>query len=357
MELSVLIPTSRRPHKLGAALTTLARQTLARDRFEVLVGIDGPENGELESVGPSPENVTILSFPRSGQAATRARLLEAARGKYALCIADSALCAPTLLESHLRVQASSPAKGGVISTGPVRLAPLKPERTIDRFLLGTRVFTGYALAPDERADAPITGGGFRAVSPLNLCVPVELAQRLGGFCRQLTSGQFDAQELAWRLLKWLKTPVIADARSSLDLEERPEPEDCYRRIITLGYESVQLAQMNPSCAMDVLGQEVCGPGAARSGKTIVTRERQAAIEAMTAFEMIAGTPTAGLAAGEVQSRVARAASNFEVARTWLWQLGQLAALENQTLTAVVSEFEYQRTGKSELIPASRQRAA
>lgn len=345
MELSVLIPTSRRPHKLGAALSSLAKQTLPRDRFEVLVGIDGPENGELEAVGPCPCSVTLLSFPRTGQAATRARLLEAARGRFALFIADSALCAPTLLSAHLAAQLAAGGKSGALTSGQVSLSPIKPQRVIDRFLAGGRLFSGHSTGPGERVDAQLKAGTFRAVTPLNMCVPVELIQRMGGFCRQLTSGQYDAQELSWRLLKWLQTPIVACPEARIDLEERPEPSDCYHRIITLGYESVQLAQMNPSCALDLLESDACGPGVSRNCRAIVSREKSAAHASMHAFESAVGVPTVGLTASEIDARVARASETFEVARVWLWTLGQMAALDNLTLAAALTEFDLQRAGQ------------
>ncbi|MBY0309210.1 MAG: glycosyltransferase, partial [Phycisphaerales bacterium] len=47
VDLSVLIPTCGRPHKLSACISALSRQSLPRERYEVLVGIDGPEDGEL----------------------------------------------------------------------------------------------------------------------------------------------------------------------------------------------------------------------------------------------------------------------------------------------------------------------
>jgi hypothetical protein len=350
MDLSVLIPTSRRPHKLGAALSSLARQTLPRDRFEVLVGIDGPENGELEAVGPCPCNVTLLSFPRTGQAATRARLLEAAKGRFAVFIADSALCAPGLLAAHLDAQLAAQAGGlvggaagkhGVLTSGPVSMASIKPQRVIDRFIAGTRLFSGYSTGPEEPVSAPCKPGTFRAVTPSNMCVPIDLIQRMGGFCRQLTSGQYDAHELAWRLLKWLQTPIVSCPNATVELEERPDPLACYHRVITLGYESVQLAQMNPSCALDLLESEACGPGVARLCRTVVSRERPEARASMRAFETGVDLPTAGLSSADIEGRLARAGQSFEIARRWLWAMGQMAALDNQTLAATLAEFDLQ----------------
>jgi hypothetical protein len=64
MELSVLIPTYQRPAQLGVCLRALARQSLAPEHFEVLVGFDGVEGEGVAAArrawGGAPERALRL---------------------------------------------------------------------------------------------------------------------------------------------------------------------------------------------------------------------------------------------------------------------------------------------------------
>jgi hypothetical protein len=358
VDLTVLIPTGGRPHKLGACLQSLARQSLPTSRYEVIVGIDGPENGELEFVGSCPAKITLLSFAKSGMAAARARVLEAANGTYALMLADSAVCDKDLLARHLAAQVQAAggagAKRGTLITGAVTFDAGKPERLVDRFVANTRVMSGYLLDTDETIDAALPQGNFRAIWTANLSFPVELASRLGSFCRQLSQGRYDGLEFAWRLQKWLQTPVTTLDEAKVALAERCDPKDCFHRIVQLGYEAITLEHMNPACAMDVFGREIGGIGASRQARTLISRERCLAEQAMVAFLSLGHSPLAVLKPGEEQARLKKMTEMFELCRPWLWHTGQLAALDNQPLAGTIEDLDARL---HEVLKASGSRAA
>lgn len=349
MELSVLIATAGRPDRVAACVASLARQTLSRGRFEVLIGIDGPEAGELEAMGSSPINFTLLSFPRAGPASTRNRLLEASKGESIVFLGDNVRATPKLLETHLMQQemlASSFPKPGTarkkrpsIVIGRVSALSPKPERVIDRFLRNTRVMLGPPLDTDEQIDAPSLDGSFRTMSSANVSMPAELAKRIGGYCRQLAHGEYDDAEFAWRADRWVHSTLMSCPDAHATTELRFDPIDCFKRVITLGYEAVTLNQLSQACTIDFFGREVVGLGEQRMAMSCITRDSFDAKRAMLAFMASGVTPLSALSSDESALRSKKLVEYFERARPWLWRTGQLAALDNVSLNSTLADFD------------------
>jgi GT2 family glycosyltransferase/glycosyltransferase involved in cell wall biosynthesis len=105
-EISVIIPTYNRCAVLASCLAALEQQSLAKERFEVIVIDDGSTDcTERLCQGLS------MSFPlvylrqsNAGAGAARRSGCEAARGKYLLFFNDDTLAGPELLAEHLRAQ-------------------------------------------------------------------------------------------------------------------------------------------------------------------------------------------------------------------------------------------------------------
>lgn len=114
--ISVIIPVYRDWQRLGLCLEALRRQTLAADRFEIVVANNEPEP---RSTPPGwPANARMVHEPRPGSYAARNAAVAASHGRY-LAFTDSD-CQPepqwlerglTLLEEH----------GDVRLTGPVEI--------------------------------------------------------------------------------------------------------------------------------------------------------------------------------------------------------------------------------------------
>lgn len=123
-DLSVLVPTFQRPDLVAALLERLARQTLAKDRFEVVVVDDGSEP-PIAVEGSFPFELVLLRQANAGPAAARNLGLERCRAPLTLILNDDAVPADDLLERHLAVHAEERAKGAgeVAVLGTFRFSP------------------------------------------------------------------------------------------------------------------------------------------------------------------------------------------------------------------------------------------
>jgi glycosyltransferase involved in cell wall biosynthesis len=105
-DLSVVIPTYRRPDALPRTLDALERQTLAADRFEVIV-VDDPDADDSSAVAeivraPSrPFAARHLSRAQPGVSAARNVGWRAASAPVVVFIGDDILLRPDGLERHL----------------------------------------------------------------------------------------------------------------------------------------------------------------------------------------------------------------------------------------------------------------
>jgi glycosyltransferase involved in cell wall biosynthesis len=103
MKLSVIIPTHNQAERLRLVLCGLRCQTLAAERFEVLVVDDGCTDGTAAVVqGAGMANLRVLSL-RPNQGRSRARNLGAAEaaGELLVFLDGDALPGPDLLERYL----------------------------------------------------------------------------------------------------------------------------------------------------------------------------------------------------------------------------------------------------------------
>jgi hypothetical protein len=92
-EVSVIVATYGRPDMIGHALASLAEQTLAPGRFEVVVVVNGPADGTAEVVESIAERhpdlrVVVLRSALPGVAHARTVGLWAARGTYMTIVDD-----------------------------------------------------------------------------------------------------------------------------------------------------------------------------------------------------------------------------------------------------------------------------
>ncbi|MEU1185638.1 glycosyltransferase [Streptomyces sp. NPDC005820] len=101
---SVVVPTRDRTTRLLLTLTALGRQTLDRDRFEILLVDDAPHPGAVAQVLPAlPPGPRIRTAATGGRGAAHARNTGArpARGELLLFLDDDTVAGPGLLEAHL----------------------------------------------------------------------------------------------------------------------------------------------------------------------------------------------------------------------------------------------------------------
>jgi GT2 family glycosyltransferase len=124
---SVVIPTHQRKESLLRALESLATQTIPCEQYEVIVAVDGSDDGSreaAESLAPA-YSLKVLWQSNRGRAAARNAGLAVARGDVVIFLDDDMTAAPELLAAHLRAHARD-GRLAVIGAVPFPLAVQLP---------------------------------------------------------------------------------------------------------------------------------------------------------------------------------------------------------------------------------------
>lgn len=225
VELSVVIPTYQRRESLSQVLATLCRQSLPPDAFEVIVSVDGSQDGTEQMLAALdvPYEFRWISATHGGPGAARNRGAQDVRGRILLFLDDDILSAPQLLASHLACHRSNGEH--TVCLGQVRTLPVWPLSPWEQYLcarleeqydkLGT---AGYRPDFWDCLSANFSlgrafweeSGGFNRVFRVARHEDVELGYRL-----QQSGAHFVYQPLAMGYHRFLKGPSdgLRDARA------------------------------------------------------------------------------------------------------------------------------------------------
>jgi GT2 family glycosyltransferase len=186
-EVSVVVPTHNRPAGLAALLAAISAQTLARERFEVVVVDDGSDPPQQ----PRAHGLTLRVVRREqagGPGAARNAGWRAARAPLVAFIDDDCIPLPGWLEALAGAAAGGAA---VIVQGPV--AP-PPEQRGER---GPLSHTIEVAGPD------------RLFATCNIAYSRALLERVGGFDESFRRSAEDV-DLGSRALKAGAEPRYAE---------------------------------------------------------------------------------------------------------------------------------------------------
>jgi GT2 family glycosyltransferase len=191
-EVSVVIPTYRRQRLLARALDSLRHQTLASERYEVVVAVDGSEDDTREMLASltPPYRLRWLWQPNRGRAHARNAGIRLAEGSLVVLLDDDMDCSPGFLRAHVEAHAGAD-RVGVLGASPFRLDADSPP--LARFI---------AAGFQRRLDAFGEPGhtiGFREVYTGNLSLAREVFLEVGGFDEGFTRYGHEDYELALRL--------------------------------------------------------------------------------------------------------------------------------------------------------------
>jgi glycosyltransferase involved in cell wall biosynthesis len=334
-QLSVLIPTRNSAVALGALLSSLSRQTLDASRFEVLVGIDGPETGELSSVGSAPKNMVLMSFQKAGPSLTRNRLLEAAKSPYVLLLDEHMRAEPTLLEQHLAVQlqlAKSGQQAAVVGAVPWKVR--QPDRIVDVLMRRGVLMHPSTPITGERLGDSAYDWTFRCAWSANMSMPAEVIRSVAGWSKQLSHGLYDDSELVYRINRFKPLPVYhwPDAKAWRD--RRVDAMDAIRFEALRGYEAYNAAVISPQFVYDLLGRELTSSNEAVYSRGFLNRERSPAEQALWSYLNLAPVPVASMDDGMLMHRVDRLIASLEILKGWFWRRGHMAAVNNESLSTL-----------------------
>jgi GT2 family glycosyltransferase len=177
-QVSVVVATRDRPEGVRALLDALDRQTLPRDRFEVVIVADGPETGSEPALGdPRIDRVLRLDAQR-GPATARNAGWRASAGPYVAFTDDDCRPQPRWLEAGLQALRGAP---GALVQGVTRPEPEEEHRLAQPHARSIRV---------ERL------GPF--FETCNVFYPRELLERLDGFDETIPTAGSEDTDLALR---------------------------------------------------------------------------------------------------------------------------------------------------------------
>lgn len=332
MDLSVLIPTRSRLDRLRDCLGGLAQQTLAGDRFEVLVGVDGPDEGETELAQTILPATRVCPGVHAGPAATRNRLIEVARGSVLLLLNDDVAPEPECLAVHLAAHDELVAAGRValvLGASPWRVH--QPDRLFDRLVRSTSMVFFYDRMTGPPAADAGHDWGFRHAWTLNLSVPTDAVRAVGGFDAALSCACYEDLEWAWRMRERFDAPVLYRPGAIVHHDHRYEPAGYLARERMLGREAYRLALAAPRCALDLFGRDLTDPDEAAYARAFVAREQKTAQRLRESFLALADIPADAIA-GEYGDRlIAMLYEHHLLLKRSCWRHGLLEAVEHEAL--------------------------
>lgn len=175
MDISVIVPTFNRRAMVKRTVQSLFAQDFASDRYEIVVVVDGSEDGTAEDLRAlkAPCRFSIVEQANGGLAAARNSGAHVARGDLLLFLDDDMLCVPELVAAHAEAHRSTPRAVGF---GCIFLSPESPpslaaecfNRELGAFYLRQR-----AQQADAAEDLEHVFG--------NSSLPRRLLEQAGGF--------------------------------------------------------------------------------------------------------------------------------------------------------------------------------
>jgi GT2 family glycosyltransferase len=193
-ELSVVVPTCERRDAVERLLRALLRQTLPPERFEVLVAIDGSEDGTRELVESfrSPYRLRGLWRPHGGRASACNRGARAATGHVVVFLDDDMEPLPGCLAAH-RAAHDGRGRRCVLGAVPVAVPVAERESSLHR----------YVARKFEAHHRRLAGQGHRFTLrdfySGNLSIPRSLLLEVGLFDEEFAAYGNEDLELAVRL--------------------------------------------------------------------------------------------------------------------------------------------------------------
>jgi GT2 family glycosyltransferase len=196
VKLSVIVPTHDRPRMLGHTLEALARQTLPRDEFEVIVVDDGSSEEhrrEIRAFKP-PYEYMLLEKEQGGLASARNLGADHARGEILHFLDDDVVPEVDLLEQHVTSHDSEPASAAVVGA-----LPYPPHVKLDTFLWYLERSGHYDLYKNPHKYP----GGRPPMPPLNgnSSIPREVFFSIGRYDEHFRRYGSEDLDLGYRLAK------------------------------------------------------------------------------------------------------------------------------------------------------------
>jgi GT2 family glycosyltransferase len=172
-ELAVVIPTYGRAETIRELLAQLDFQTLAPERFEVVVVDDGTPIPIALEASEHAYSLTLLRQPNAGPGAARNLALEHVRAPLTLILNDDAVPAPDLLEKHLAAHRTCAPKTALLGSFNFTARALRSP-FVQLLQASNLLFDFPSLVHGRRLD-------WQHFWTCNLSLPTQALREVGGF--------------------------------------------------------------------------------------------------------------------------------------------------------------------------------
>lgn len=191
---SVVVPTHGRRDSVRRLLDALGRQTLPAAEFEVVVAIDGSEDGTREMVEAfaAPYRLRSLWQPQRGRAAACNAGARLAAGELLVLLDDDMEPAPGFLEAHLAAHPPG-TRRGVVGAAPIPLEEDSPPVVAFR--------AGNFRRKLDRLAARGGALRFNDVYTGNFSVPRAVFGEVGGFDEEFRLYGHEDYEMVLRMTR------------------------------------------------------------------------------------------------------------------------------------------------------------
>lgn len=327
----VQIPTRGRVGKLAACVRSLAQQSLDPGQYEVLIGLDGPDDeaarAAREAWGDRPaQHLRVVDFPCAGHLPIRRGLVGMTRASVLVFMNDDVVAEPGFLAGHLAAHREAEELGawpnGVMVAGETPWAVPDEDMVFDRLVRETSLIFFYD-AMNARRDERDRDWGFRHFWTLNASAPRQAVLRAGGFTGVPQTYGHEDIELAFRMHHMLGMPVLYRPEARATHDHRYRPSEVMRREFNLGAASWHFAVANPDFGRTLFGRDITDPAELEYSRGFVERERG------TAQRLAADLEALGSMRGEgIPSELLPILSRqFLLLKRHLWRQGLLSAAE------------------------------
>ncbi len=251
LPLSVVMPTYNRRAILRKTLLAFASQTIAPDRFEVIIVDDGSSDDTMAMLErfKAPFALRIFSQRHQGANAARNLAIREASGEIVLITGDDMIPEPAFLEAHLKFHRQHPSELDAM----LGFIDWSPEITVTPFMRyivspeGGQQFS-FHVAQDGKADFRLF---YTSNTSLKRCF---LLRQQTLFDTEFTYPAYDDTELGYRL-----------SRQGMQLHYNPRAVTCHHHEMTLqsfvqrqhkaGHMAMVLARKHPELDQMVLGTQ------------------------------------------------------------------------------------------------------
>jgi GT2 family glycosyltransferase len=172
-ELAVVIPTYGRPETIRELLAQLDFQTLAPERFEVVVVDDGTPVPIALDASEHAYSLTLLRQANAGPGAARNLAFEHVRAPLTLILNDDAVPAPDLLEKHLAAHSTCAPKTALLGSFNFTARALRSP-FVQLLQASNLLFDFPSLVHGRRLD-------WQHFWTCNLSLPTQALREVGGF--------------------------------------------------------------------------------------------------------------------------------------------------------------------------------